>query len=102
MSRLSRIGQLTTACIVLLVLGAAVATLAVEVHLANDTELDADRDGQLDANLPALIGHLPVLFVHGHNPGGDEATNPNYQNNWQETVNSLPSFKDALDNNVLG
>jgi len=69
-------------------LALAASAAAVEVHLADDS--------LLDANSPAPEGNLPVLFVHGHG-GDDEASDPNYQNNWQETLNGLPSFKQSLD-----
>lgn len=66
----------------------AAPAAAVDVHLADDSLLDAGS--------PAPQGNLPVLFVHGHG-GDDEASDPNYQNNWQETLNGLPSFSQALD-----
>ena len=61
---------------------------AVEVHLA---------DGSLlSQNSPSPDGRVPVLFVHGHNPN-NEATDPNFENDWQESLNGLPSFKQTLD-----
>ena len=68
---------------------AAVSAQTAEVHLRDDS--------LLAANSPAPTRHLPVLFVHGHNPDADEATNPNYRKNWQGPLSSLPSFKQALD-----
>jgi hypothetical protein len=89
MRRQSGPRRLAAAAAALLVFAPAAAA-AVEVHLADDSLLDASS--------PAPDGHLPVLFVHGHG-GNDEASNPNYQNNWQEPLNGLPSFQQALTEN---
>jgi hypothetical protein len=88
MRRQSGPRRLAAAAAALLVFVPAAA--AVEVHLADDSLLDASS--------PAPDGNLPVLFVHGHG-GNDEASNPNYQNNWQEPLNGLPSFQQALTEN---
>ena len=79
---------MAAASVGLLAFGAAVSGQTAEVHLGDDS--------LLAANSPTPTRHLPILFVHGHNPDPDEATNPNYRKNWQDPLSSLPSFKQAL------
>ena len=80
--------RLAAVVLALLTLDLCASARAVEVHLASGALLDASS--------PAPTGHLPVLFVHGHGDS-DEATNPNYVKNWQDPLNSLPSFQQTLD-----
>src|SRR5438552_3769357 len=88
MRRQSGLRRLAAASVGLLALGAAASAQNAEAHLGDDSLLTASS--------PTPARHLPVLFVHGHNPDTDEATNPNYRKNWQDPLSSLTSFKQAI------
>ena len=97
MMRIVWLGVILMLCIVRCGAGAA------EVHLADDSLLNPPAP--FPPTLPP-IRRLPVLFVHGHaidfQLGSDNTTddpaNPNYKSNWWNSRDSLPSFKQTLDN----
>ncbi len=73
---------------------AAAPAFAAEVHVRDRT---TGQNTLLDINSTPR-GKLPILFVHGHNLeiGSTESNDPNFQKNWQRSVNNLSSFADAL------
>lgn len=83
-----RTGLSLAALLTMMLSSEAPSAWAAEVHLADDT--------LLDANSPPPAHRLPVLFVHGH---GAAAGDPdlNYKVNWWNSLNSLPSMKQALE-----
>lgn len=85
MRRLSSVWRLAAASVGLLALAALASAQTAEVHLLNDEPLPTAS--------PAPLGHLPVLFVHGHNEE-DETSHPNYQKNWRDP--NVLSFQQAL------
>jgi hypothetical protein len=78
--------------IALLILLLPAAAGAVEVHLADDASV-------LGPTSPPPAGHLPVLFVHGHNVSSSNDSDFNYRKNWRQPLGDLPSFDQALSAN---
>ena len=93
MRRQSLRWRLVAAFIGLLALGAAVSAQTAEVYFG-------DSNTRLESTTTALHGGLPVLFVHGHNFDNDQDTDFNYQKNWQNSLGTLPSFRQALAENL--
>jgi hypothetical protein len=102
MLRQSSLWRVTAASVCLMLLAAAVSgkpaqtpnpTVFIRVL---DPVTNALTEAPLDANSPMPRGKLPVLFVHGHNPDANDDP-PNYRKNWQDPLNSLPSFMTTLD-----
>ncbi|MEK6336484.1 MAG: VWA domain-containing protein [Acidobacteriota bacterium] len=90
MRRQSLLWQLAAAAFLLLALITAVSAQTAEVYFG-------DQNTRLEANSPAPTGHIPVLFVHGHNIDDAQDADFNYQKNWQNSLGGLPSFKQAMD-----
>ena len=80
--------MLPGAMLVATAMALAVPAFAAEVHLADDS--------LLGPNSPPPTHRLPVLFVHGHNPTANDP-DFNYKKNWWDTLNGLPSMKQALE-----
>ena len=50
---------------------------ALELYLADGQTKHTDP-------MPALVGRLPVLFVHGHNIDNDQDADFNFRKNWRD------------------
>lgn len=84
--------------ILILTTSLAVVTCSMLAPTARAAELFVGDNIPFDPTTTPS-GKLPVLFVHGHNPG-DESVNRNYRINWLLPLNGLPSFADTLAQNT--
>ena len=81
----------------LLILSVALAVGVTSAAAARASEVRLGDDSVLGAGSPAPQKQRPVLFVHGHNAEDAMDADFNYQKNWIQAIDGLPSFKQTLD-----